>query len=341
MPKISIIIPIYDKKRYINKCLDSILEQTYKEFEVILIDDGSTDGSAEICDDYKEKDKRIKVIHIENAGVSNARNIGLDFAKGEYVQFVDSDDYLDVSMLEELVKITEKYNPSIIISGISKVNHNEVLIKEILPKLNGIKNKSEMLQNFAQEQFETGIYGCISNKLIKRDIIEKINLRFNTKIKLAEDFDFYLALYNEVFSIYFCDKSYYFYLQNAENSSINIYKNNDYMVQIKIALKEKYLLISNGSLNENNKKYVERVISNFVICYVYENFNWYFSENRNILKKLYANKEILKSLALNNQDIFKKCIIYLLKCESEYIVYILLLIRKLCEVSYRGVKSLI
>lgn len=341
MPKISIIIPIYNKKAYINKCLDSILDQIYENFEVILINDGSTDGSAEICNDYKERDERIKVIHIEKSGVSNARNIGLDVAKGEYIQFVDSDDYLHKEMLSEEIKIIKEHNPDITISGISKVNHKEELIREVLPRLKGIKNRTEMLEDFAREQFETGIYGCISNKLIKRSIIENVSLRFNNKINLAEDLDFYLTLYDNISSIFFMSKSYYFYLQNAENSSIDIYKNNDYMIQIEIALKEKKLLISNKSLNINNKKYVELVITNFVICYIYENFSLNFDKFRNYLKNIYQNNDILDSLQFNNNFIFKNCILYLLKYKSQYLVYIILLIRMICREIYRLTKSLV
>ena len=101
-PKISIIVPVYNVEKYIHKCINSILDQSLTEFELILVDDGSPDRSGEICDEYSKKDNRIKVIHKSNGGVSSARNIGIDKACGEYIGFVDPDDYIDVNMYERL-----------------------------------------------------------------------------------------------------------------------------------------------------------------------------------------------------------------------------------------------
>ena len=100
--KISVIVPVYNVKLYLHKCVDSILNQTYQNIEVLLIDDGSTDGSSDICDSYTEKDSRIKVVHKKNGGLSSARNTGLDMATGEYILFVDSDDYIDIEMIRRL-----------------------------------------------------------------------------------------------------------------------------------------------------------------------------------------------------------------------------------------------
>ena len=95
-PKISVIVPVYNVEQYLPRCIDSILAQTFTDFELLLIDDGSTDNSGKICDEYaKKKDTKIRVWHKENGGVSSARNMGLDFAKGEYIQFIDSDDFIE------------------------------------------------------------------------------------------------------------------------------------------------------------------------------------------------------------------------------------------------------
>ena len=98
--KISIIIPVYNVEKYLRRCLNSIINQTYKDIEIILVDDGSTDNSGKICDEYKEKDNRIVVIHKENGGLSDARNAGIDIAKGKYIGFIDSDDFADIRMYE-------------------------------------------------------------------------------------------------------------------------------------------------------------------------------------------------------------------------------------------------
>ena len=101
---ISIIVPVYKAEKYLSRCVDSILGQTYKDLEVILVDDGSPDGSGVLCDAYAAKDSRVRVIHKENGGVSTARNVGLDAAGGDYISFVDSDDYVDPDMYEKMVK---------------------------------------------------------------------------------------------------------------------------------------------------------------------------------------------------------------------------------------------
>ena len=106
--KVSVIVPVYNAEKYIKRCLDSILAQSYRYFEVLLIDDGSTDNSGKICDEYALNDNRIRVIHKENSGVSATRNIGITEAKGDYIAFVDSDDYIRSDMFEKMVKNAEK-----------------------------------------------------------------------------------------------------------------------------------------------------------------------------------------------------------------------------------------
>ncbi|MFI3213621.1 MAG: glycosyltransferase [Eubacteriales bacterium] len=114
MKTISIIVPVYNVKTYIDKCITSLMEQTYQQLEIILIDDGSTDGSGEICDRYAKLDTRIRVEHIQNGGQSNARNVGLSLAKGEYIGFVDSDDYVDANRYEKAIKIMEEEQADIV-----------------------------------------------------------------------------------------------------------------------------------------------------------------------------------------------------------------------------------
>ena len=114
-PIISIIVPIYNVGKYLPKCIESILNQTFKNFELILVNDGSTDNSGVVCDDYEKKDTRIKIIHKSNGGVSSARNAGLYVAKGEYIGFVDPDDYIDKNMYEKLYRLCIDNNSDIAI----------------------------------------------------------------------------------------------------------------------------------------------------------------------------------------------------------------------------------
>ncbi|MBQ7882921.1 MAG: glycosyltransferase, partial [Phascolarctobacterium sp.] len=108
MPKLSIIVPVYKVEQYIHKCVDSILNQSFTDFELILVDDGSPDNCGKICDEYAAKDKRVRVIHKENGGVSQARNLGIDEAKGEYISFIDPDDWVDLDMYEKLFSFVDQ-----------------------------------------------------------------------------------------------------------------------------------------------------------------------------------------------------------------------------------------
>ena len=116
-PLISIIVPVYDVEPYLRKCIDSILIQSYRDLEIILVDDGSPDNCGAICDEYAEKDKRIKVIHKKNGGLSDARNAGLDIATGEYIGFVDSDDWVMPDMYEYLYKAVKEYDADMSVCG--------------------------------------------------------------------------------------------------------------------------------------------------------------------------------------------------------------------------------
>ena len=117
MPKISVIVPVYKVEKYIHKCVDSILNQAFSDIEVILVDDGTPDRCGEICDAYGEQDSRVKVIHKENGGLSDARNAGMPHASGEYIIFIDSDDYIDVNMYEELLAAISSYVVDLVYSN--------------------------------------------------------------------------------------------------------------------------------------------------------------------------------------------------------------------------------
>ena len=165
MPKISIIVPVYNVENYIEKCIKSIIEQTFKDFELILINDGSIDNSGCICDKYLNIDNRIKVIHKKNTGVSNTRNLGLKIATGDYIGFVDADDFIDRLMYEKLYDESLKNNSDIIIIGLREVDGQGKILKEYIPSN---INLSEIIKR---------AYPC--NKIFKRELFIKNNLYFN------------------------------------------------------------------------------------------------------------------------------------------------------------------
>lgn len=182
---ISIIVPVYKVEKYIRKCIESILNQTYKHFELILVDDGSPDNSGAICDEYAEMDSRVKVLHQENAGQASARNAGLEIAKGDYISFVDSDDTIETNMLEILAEMLEIHGCDIAMCGHRIVRENEET------KLSVQEYKVELMDI---EALWNEIFGSLNNavwnKLFKRDLLDDI--RFPLDLVHGEDLIFNL-----------------------------------------------------------------------------------------------------------------------------------------------------
>ena len=180
---ISVIIPVYNSAAYLKRCIDSVLSQTYSDFELILVNDGSTDDSCKICDEYALKDNRIIVLHQVNSGVSSARNKGLDYAHGEWISFVDSDDYVKPNYFQNMIDKTGE-NHDIIIGGFEKIDGAGNIIE--LLKWENAEYDSKDLYIILQK-LKLYNYGYPFAKLFKNDIISTNTVRFNTNIKMFED----------------------------------------------------------------------------------------------------------------------------------------------------------
>ena len=176
MPVISVIIPVYNVEKYLRKCVDSVLGQTFKDIEIILVDDGSTDGCGKICDEYAEKDSRIRVIHKENGGLSSARNAGLDIARGEYIGFVDSDDYVSAEMYEKLLAAAKKYSANLVFCNIKCFGENEngeeiSWVSETCGGKRGLCLPNEILDDVKTLR---AFYPSACNKLYSKEIFTNI-----------------------------------------------------------------------------------------------------------------------------------------------------------------------
>ena len=192
MIEISIIVPVYNTEKYITRCINSILEQTFENWELLLIDDGSRDSSGKICDIFQKKDSRIKVIHKKNEGVSIARNLGITLSKGNYITFVDSDDWIDKDYLELMYIAIKKMNVDILVTGCvyEKENKRENPFKIGKPEVFS-KNKAQ-IEFLKQDKFIWSIY----DKLYNKNLFNKY--RFNVNLKIAEDMMLFWQLINSV-----------------------------------------------------------------------------------------------------------------------------------------------
>lgn len=247
MPTISIIVPIYNVEKYLDKCIKSILEQTFNDFELILINDGSTDKSGDICEYYKEKDKRIKVVNKENGGVSSARNAGLDIAEGKYIGFVDPDDWIDVNMYERMYKEIMTNNADIVVCDFvreyeDKINKKK--LKETKYEVN-IFNNIQALKQLYKVKYT---YVVAWNKLYKRELFN--NIRYKDGFICEDEFIIHHLLYKSVKTIYISEILYHYF--QREGSIINSEYNIKRLDKIK-ALHERVEFFS--EIKEFNLKY--------------------------------------------------------------------------------------
>lgn len=246
-PKISVIVPVYNAEKYLRRCIDSILAQTFTDFELLLVDDGSNDTSGVICDEYRQKDFRVKVFHKKNGGVSSARNKGLDESRGTLIVFVDSDDWIAGTHLSDLIKFSRN---DIVIGGktlsgsavgVDSFNENTLVSKG---------NMGKVLSNVLSDNKLRVPWG----KLYKRNIIETYKLRFNQKMRIAEDTIFVQQYLSHCESACFIKSaSYFYYIQRVAPK----YKLNEdelsYSMEIAAStyktLEDKFSFDGNGYMN--------------------------------------------------------------------------------------------
>ena len=176
-PKISVIIPVYNDEKYIKKCLDSIINQTFKNIEVIIIDDGSTDKTLEMCSEYATSDDRIVVIHKENGGVSSARNLGLEKASGELITFVDGDDYIELNTYEKCIGLFEKESVEAV--RFNLLNDSNLVPQEIGYTKDGILSKDEIVDLFLRYKLP----GSVCAFIIKRDTIKDLRFQIDKHLR--------------------------------------------------------------------------------------------------------------------------------------------------------------
>lgn len=219
---VSIIIPVYNSEKWLKSCLNSILNQSYHNLEVILIDDGSKDNSAYICDDYEKKDSRVRVIHKKNEGVSIARNCGINTAKGEYIQFVDSDDIIHPQMTEQMVKIISEKKADVVMCGFLAIKEKEMLeyrFQDLSEVKVGEMTQKQALQNIITNE---GFRGFPWNKMFRKEVLDvNEEIRFDPKIAICEDLLFCCEYLSKVKNVVYINEKLYGYVYH-DNSVLKM-----------------------------------------------------------------------------------------------------------------------
>lgn len=248
-PLVSIIIPVYKTELFITQCLESIIQQTYTNWEAILVDDGSPDNAGRICDEYATKDNRFKVIHQKNAGVVNARNKGLAIAKGEFLAFVDSDDYIETNMLEEMIGVATDKKLDIVWCDIKALFYTGEKISDINIFQDSIKNIKGLIAD--------KIPGWLPIKIIRKDYWDRCNIITDDSAVIYEDTFISIQLMKNNPAMQMVKKPLYNYVRTNENSATN--GSNIIKAEKSIILIHEYLN-KNGLYKECEKEFTDMAL---------------------------------------------------------------------------------
>lgn len=316
-PKISVIVPIYKAEQYLKICIDSILSQSFKDFEVILIDDGSPDRCPDICDAYKKKDGRIIVIHKQNEGLVKARETGVFYASGEYIGFVDSDDWVEVDWLQKISDIIDNYGVDVIcfntyINYLKRQDKVEMFIKQ------GYYGKEEaekniypfMLYDDRREFYRFGIYPSICSKIYKKEIYDRCKCT-DSRITMGEDTACVYRCLLEANNIYILNDYFYHYRYDS-NSMTNAYDKNRFE-KYKILLEYLYKTIGNKKYGiKRQLKYHEAFLIKHAIhneSKAKQKFAYKVHTLQNLMNK-YNFENTYKSIEIKKANFTSKCFIY-------------------------------
>jgi len=313
MEKISVIVPIYNVEKYLEKCLTSIINQTYKNLEIILIDDGSKDNSGKIADNFDKKDSRIKVIHKENGGLSSARNIGIENASGEYIGFVDSDDYIKEDMFEVLSNLIIKYKSDISIVSFYEIENGKIIERQYTNEI----IKMNKLDGIKQILFDEKIPNYAWNKLYKKELFD--NIRY-PEGKKFEDISTAYKLVENAKNIVFKDVAEYYYVRRED--SITKQKNYENYKDYVNNLLDRYNDLKNiyGEKIKvyNDFGFVKNMLWYYTVLSSYDikELDIIFSEIYVDLKKIIDNN--LDFLNKNLNDYNKKILNYMRNDSKQY-----------------------
>jgi len=285
-PKISIIVPVYNVENFIQSCIESILDQTINDFELILVNDGSTDQSGNICDEYSKRDKRIIVIHKENGGQSSARNRGIDVAKGDYLGFIDSDDWIHRDMYKILFTKAMETNAEITACNLMQYNKDSeghLYSNNITDQL--FDRTSAMNELYLNERLTFS--PC--NKLYKKELFKGIRFKEGY---ILEDMDFAYRIIHQANGIYYTGQAFYNYRYNDKSTMRKAFSKkrlDEFEVR-----KNMYLFYLNNYPNQANEVYAEWFLTGLIL---YINIEKYYSDEKNQYKHLIdIDRKIAKSL---------------------------------------------
>lgn len=318
MPMFSIIVPVYKAERYLNRCVDSILQQSNDNFELILVNDGSPDKCPQICDEYAVLDKRVIVIHKENGGVSSARNLGINVANGKYLVFVDSDDFIDTDMISIYEKaINNNQSVDYLISGTTMITYDNETIEETIDyKLKtGVYNTKTLLEALNIDYPLICISGPCS-KVFKKEILDKHNIRFNEELTLGEDGYFNICYIEHCQEIVTLNDICYYYIRQNTESLYSVYHKDCLEVHEIVYDKMREVIVKNNC-DEICKMNFEKMYYDMLISCIIKDF-----QNPNKTNKVSRKETIVK--VVGNKHITENINFFMLKGIKNKIISVLI-----------------
>ena len=321
MDKISIIVPVYNVEKYLEECIDSIIKQTYKNIEIILVDDGSTDNSGKICDRYEKEYDIINVIHKNNGGLCSARNAGLNLSTGKYISFIDSDDYVEEKYIENLYNESELYNLDIAYCNYRVFEDNRELSKKEKDYLLTEKEINGM--DYQSLKFENNDWDCyVWIGLYKRDFLLKNELEFYKKDRLLfEDILFTnksLLKAEKVKFISYCGYNY----RNRWQDSLCRQKSDEWRIESYYNIMNEFINLYNYSNSKDEKKIIGQVLYN-VLTGLLESIYYFDKKDKDIYYKMINKtgiKKILRKNIIGKKNLFK-CIIFNINLKLYYNIF--------------------
>lgn len=316
IPKISVIVPVYNAESRLQLCVENILRQTFADFELILVDDGSKDSSPQICDSFSESDARVRVLHKNNGGVSQARNDGIRIASGEYITFIDSDDTVNFDYFENMLKKAESTDIDGLYSGLVMETWSDTsMIKQDIYSFDeeDVKDVKELLESMEISYPLICICGPCC-KLYKRAIVEKYQIRFDEKLALGEDTIFNLNYLEHCSRIMVTTDSYYHYYRGDSSSLFSKLNKECYEIHVNVYDKMRELMINTECSSEAMERFEEMYVNLMVGC-IHRFFQ--FKDETTVKERI----EIIKKVASNNYvKAFRTSSIGM---KSRFVVYLL------------------
>ena len=332
--KVSVVMPVYNAEKYLKRSIESILNQTLKELELILVNDGSKDRSIDICREYEQKDSRIIVVDKKNEGACIARNTGIHLAKGEYLQLVDADDYCELNMLEEQYELAKSTNAEVVMCGLKydiSLKNGEVLYEEDHYQ-NAILTEKQEIKEVMMDIINNMLFNYTHNKLYNLNFLKENNLQFTEWLPIDQDTNFNIDVFKQLNHLTLTTKSYYHYIKTFEETIVNRYHPEKFKVRTYRYERLIEMFKEFGIYTEENKKqlasiYIHQVIECFEM-YFHEKCPLNIKQKKEQITNILMDENIKQVLTQvkKTKSIFTQLVFNSMKIKSSYLCLFLLFI---------------